>query len=168
MNKLRQQFAKEVTTIEAEAINRFEDDLDFKRRLTDVEHRIRDNIGSDFVLAKLEEKTKEGVIDLHGMAEYVKQTINRITRRGKIYGWNKEKNEWIVRPLNQQENNYVEELSKLAFDTYMNPLQARAILNRNQTGNYIIDTLVNQQHNTPPEEQTLKEKAAQLKKKEGE
>lgn len=131
--------------VEAEQMT-IEDDLDNEidlwARLADVRHRIRSKIGGDFVLAKMEDRYNKGTIELLGLADYSQSLIDQAGIKTKKWKWNNDKKRWEKHELSEKEIKKLIRLSQIAFDTLMNPMNARAILSRNKKDNWLVGALV--------------------------
>ena len=66
---------------------KWDDKFDLLKSLTEVESNIRDIISSDFVLAKLGEKDKKGIIEMVNMAYYCRKVMMILQRARKPW-WN--------------------------------------------------------------------------------
>lgn len=104
---------------------RFSDKLDVYQFVSEVKLSLRKNITSDFVLAKLGQKDKEGIIEMTGNAYLAKRLIDRLAKGCK----------------DKEKKKKIEEISKATFDMYMNRIYMTVILNRNVDKNYLINVL---------------------------
>ena len=60
--------------------------LELLKYTADIQSRIKDDISSDFTLAKLEAKDKEGIIEMTSNAYFCKKVADLISEKCNEYG----------------------------------------------------------------------------------
>lgn len=115
-------------------------DLELKKYLIEVQARLKDNITSDYILAKLEDKDKQAIIELTDSAYYAQRLIQYAITKIKKVKFNEEKKEWETDiNLTKEEKTRIKKLADRTYDAYMIKLNMVTILNRNKEDNYIIE-----------------------------
>ena len=147
--------------IEGENEQNFNDRLDVLKHLSEVKVRIRNDITSDFILACLNEKEKEFIIEMTGNAYYAKRLVTYIGLKSKKREWDDKKGVWIVRRLDKEERRVVEEIGNTIFDSYMMRIYMMVLMNRNIEKNYLVKVLAG-----VTEKEDEEQKVAELKNKE--
>lgn len=126
--------------------------LEILKFTSQVQSRIKEDISEDFVLAKLDEKDKTGIIEMTGNAYFVKKIMTIIREKGTKWEWNNEKKIWYKRTLNPNERNFITKIANATFDTYLNRIFMTVILNRNVPKNYILKILAGANNDEEEEE----------------
>lgn len=134
------------------------DKLELLKYLSEVQSRIKTDVSSDFVLAKLEEQDKIGITEMTCNAYFCKRIHNILERKGYKWEWNGKNYE--KRNLNLEELKTIGMFGQITFDAFMNKIYMTAILNRNIDKNYLVGILgqVNQE---------IEEEAQEEEKQEG-
>lgn len=115
-----------------------EDQYGFLKHLADVHtHKIRDIISSDWVLAKLETKEKDFLIEMSHNAIMTKILMDRMKERAIQYEFIN--NNWVEKDIDTKIGSKMIENSLSVFNNMIFRLQMIAILNRNVSSNYLID-----------------------------
>lgn len=138
--------------------------LELLKYTSDVQSRIKTDITSDFILAKLNEKDKEAIVELTADAYFSKRVIEQIAKRSHQWHWNNENNKWQKQPLDINKKNKITKMASRIFDSYMIKLQMTALVNRNVDKNYLINILAQQQERNETEDEpvTLAKKPKEL------
>lgn len=129
--------------------------LELLKYTSEVQSRIKTDISSDFTLAKLDDKTKEAIVELVGDAYYVKKIINQIRIKAKKWHWNNKTKNWTKTPITPEEQDRINTIGEEAFDTFMTRLYMTAILNRNVDKNHLLKVLTQENPQQEPEEKEL-------------
>lgn len=140
-------------------------DLELLNNLTKIKLRLRRDITTDFVLAKLGNKDREFAIEMTINAYLAKRIIEMYKNKGKIY------EEGVPRELNDEERKIVQKRADAMFDMFMNKVFMVVILNRNIDGNYLINVLSGYKSEKKEGEESiesLQEALTELTKNEGE
>ena len=127
--------------------------LELLKYFTQVQSRnVKEEITSDFVLARLSEKDKEGIIEMTNNAYFAKRLLQEM-RKATIWEWitetietrnkdgtiTKKKNgKWVLRTLTKEEQQTIQDTTIKMFNTYMIRNTTTAVLNRNVKDNYLI------------------------------
>lgn len=119
---------------------KWNDQLDMLKYLAEIQCAIKDKITSDFVLAKLTQKDKQGITEMTVNAYFSKQIVDMLKKK-KTWYWNKETKEWEKGTLKPEEIKELETTSTDIFNAYMKKIYMVVILNRNISENYLIDIL---------------------------
>ena len=119
----------------------FNDKLDILKHISDIKLQLKDDIKSDFVLAKLTEKDKEFIIEMTGNAYFAKRLIMVMHQRATEYRWDKGSERFILEKLNDKDKDYIKDIADSIFNSYMNKIYMTVILNRNVDKNYLINIL---------------------------
>lgn len=114
------------------------DKLAFIKHLSEVQSRIKDQITSDFVYAKLDEKDKEGVIEMTNNAYYGHRLIIEIAKKATKWEWNQKQQQWEKRNYNKTETETLLLMSNNTFDAFMTRPTMTVNMNRNVKNNYLI------------------------------
>ena len=121
------------------------DDVDNKLELmkyvTVVQSTIRDNISSDFVLAKLGDKDKEAIIEMTSNAYYGQKLLGVVANSYKKWVWDESKSEWNFISINKNEKALLNQYRQNLFDSFMTRVFMTTILNRNIDENFLIKIL---------------------------
>lgn len=144
--------------------------LELLKYTSQVQSRIRNDITSDYTLAKLEAKDKEFVIEHAVTAFYAKKVILQQLNKKK-YDWKQnpdsKKTEimWIERKLNEYEKKIIRETANAIFDSFMNRLHMLVITNRNVDSNHLLRYLSGlNDEGQPVEDPEEKKLSTKLKK----
>lgn len=127
---------------EEETIN---DKLDLLKFAVDIKLRLKNDITSDFTLARLGEKDKEGIIEMTTNAYYSKKLMTYIEKKHRKWKWNKQQEEWEQEKLDETEKAYIRKIGEKIFDNFMTRIYMTAILNRNVKDNHLIRILAGYQ-----------------------
>ena len=103
-----------------------------------VQSRIKTDISEDFILAKLNEKDKESIIEMTSNAYFTKFIFEKLKRLGTKWNYDINTKTYTKRRLNKSEINHIDLISKNTFDIYMNRIFMTTILNRNIEGNHLL------------------------------
>lgn len=140
--------AAQVETISAQPEPTVDSKLELLRFASQIHSRINKDIKEDFVLAKLPEKDKEGIIEMTNNAYYVKKIVQIIRDKATKYDWNNQEKTWEKRPLNNQEKEYITKISHTIFDSFMTRIYMTVILNRNVSENHLLKIIAGVQEET--------------------
>lgn len=140
------------TTTQQERIQEATDKLELIKYTSQVQARIKTDITSDVVLAKLEQKDKESIIEMTANAYFAKKVITQIAQNAKKHQWQNQ--QWTTKTLTPQDKEYQEiiKIAEKVFDTYMIRITMTTLLNRNVEKNHLLNILA-QQHTEEQEEQ---------------
>jgi hypothetical protein len=122
----------------------FETPIQLLGYMTEVKSRLKQQITSDFILAKLDNQDKEGILELTGDA-YFAQRVHMVLLTEKLWEWDAKKKKWYLRGLNHKEKQSITRNANKLFDAYMTRIHMATVLNRNKDGNYLVDRLTGQQ-----------------------
>lgn len=136
--RIEQDFSK---VTDDERTEKFDDKLDLYKYMADIHSRIKNDISSDFVLAKLEDKDKEAIVEMTVNAYFSKKIIDYVAKAGYKWKWDINKRVWVKTDMDEKTKTSIETIGKALFDSFMNRLYMIAVLNRNKKNNYILDTL---------------------------
>lgn len=134
--------------------------LELTKFAAEVNSRIKEDISSDFVLAKLGEKDKEATKELTNNAYLGKRIVKDIAEQ-RQYKWNKTKKIWEEKEIEKEEQKKILEIADEVFDIQMIRPTMVAILNRNKQDNPILSGLMNkntQETKTELDEETIAER----------
>lgn len=114
------------------------------KHLTEVQSNIQDKISTDFVLAKLDEQNKEGVIEMTTNAYFSTRVIDIITTNSKKngrYNWNRKNKNWerTNHPITIYDE--IKKIQQQTFNSYMVRIYMTIILARNHEKNHLINVL---------------------------
>lgn len=121
--------------IKEETKPEFHDKLDVYGFLSDIKLRINDNITSDFVLAKLSDKDKEGIIEMTANAYFSRKIIDMLYKRGYKYVDGKKIK------LDKTELARIKNIGDAVFDAFMTRIYMNVVLSRNVDKNYLVNVL---------------------------
>lgn len=144
-----------------EEAENFSDKLDIYKYVSEIKLRLKKDITADFVLAKLGDKDKEGIIELGGDAYFCKKLVTMMERRAKKCIWNNEREKWEIKRISRREKQTIKKISEGIFDSFMTRIYLTVILNRNVDRNYLINILSN--YKEEEEEITPEEAKEQIK-----
>lgn len=119
----------------------FNDKLDALKYMSEVQSSIKKNVTSDFILAILDEKSKEGIIELTADAYYSQRILDQIQRRAKRWKWNEQTKKWELEGLTDDDVRKIGNIKENAFNAYMTRIQMAAVVNRNVPNNHILKLL---------------------------
>jgi hypothetical protein len=144
--------------------------IEILKFISQVQSRIKKDISEDFVLAKLGDKDKEGIIEMTSNAYFVKKILYMVQLKSKKWDWDDTHKQWIHRSLYPDEQKYIKELADSIFDSYLTRIYMTVILNRNVSDNHILNLMTGSQKGEEESEQAVKIKDAlkELAKPEGE
>lgn len=140
--------------------------LDLMKALGQVQSDIKDRITSDFVLAKLDEKKQELIVNTTSNAYFCKSLIER-TKERKIWKWNGKN--WEETEQTKEDKNKIDEAGRRTFNAFMTKNTMIAVLNRNIKNNYLIRLMtgLNEEENEEEEDdksdEIIKKLKAQIK-----
>lgn len=118
----------------------FNDRLDILRHVSDIKLSLKKDITNDFVLARLDEKDKEFIIEMTGNAYFSKKLLDEIEDKGEVWQYSEEKG-YVKVKLSEEERKKVKKISEAVFDSYMIKIYMTVVLNRNVDKNYLINVL---------------------------
>lgn len=128
----------------------FNDKLDIFKHVAEVHSRIRKDIGSDFVMAKLGEKDKEAIIELTSDAYFCKRIVEKLKEQYKEYNWGTEKYEG----LDEETQKKMQDIADQIFDSFMTRIYMTVNLSRNVAKNYLLNLLAKPDPEEEQEEET--------------
>ena len=67
--------------MEKDNVTNFNDRLDILKHVSEIKLRLKNDITNDFVLAKLEDKDKEAIIEMTGNAYFSKRLLDTLSRK---------------------------------------------------------------------------------------
>lgn len=161
---------KNTFKIEPSKEDHVDNKLELVKYATEVQCRIREDINSDFVIAKFPtEKDKEALTEMTNNAYLSKRLITNLTK-GKIHKWNKQRGKWEEKELTDDEKTEINNIANEIFDIHMIRHQMKAILERNKKDNPILQGIMGlpqePEEETDEEMRTIKEiMKEKLKKK---
>lgn len=132
---------KEVKEEDNNTEQNFSDKLDVMKFVADIKLRLKRDITTDFVLAKLEGKDKEAIIEMTSNAYFAKKLLLLLSRKSRRWIWNEKKGEYEKQEISKEDKKYLEGLSDAVFDSYMTRIYMTVVLNRNVDKNYLINVL---------------------------
>lgn len=106
-------------------IEEFDSRLDILKFVSQVKSRIKKDVGSDFILAKLTEKQKEYIIENTTNAYFTKRMIE----------------DTALKTNNPKDKTKINKMAARVFDTFMTRSYMIANLNRNVSMNYLLGLL---------------------------
>jgi hypothetical protein len=112
--------------------------LELLRYISNVNSRIKDDISSDFILAKLKDKDKEGIIEMTSNAYFVKKVMVMLAEKHKEYKYDTKTKKWTMSHLDTKTKEAMKKIADATFDAYMTRIYMTAILNRNVPRNYLV------------------------------
>lgn len=115
--------------------------LEILRFASQVQSRIKKDISEDFILAKLEEKDKEGIIEMTSNAYFMKKILSVLKAKGTKWDWDDKRKCWIKRNLNKEEQDFIQDIANATFDSYLTRIYMTVILNRNVPNNHLLKIL---------------------------
>jgi hypothetical protein len=139
--------------------------LELLKYMSDVQSRIKNDISSDFILAKLGDQDKEGVIEMTSNAYFCKKVGDMIKhhaiKKGK-WVWSVKANSWIREEYDNDYLKGLEIINRATFDAFMTRIYMTVILNRNVEKNHMLKILSGSQEDERIEDEmeirSLKEK----------
>ena len=138
--------------------DRIDTNFEFLKQLSEVIQKEQSGMNSDFVMARLVEQDKEGVINRVTNAFLAKELINSYKKMDN-WKWDKLKRKWENKKLGGDERSYIEAKAKEVFHIFMVKAYAKVIMNRNVKDNYLIRLLLGKLESQKEEEvQTSEEK----------
>lgn len=136
----------------------FDDKLEVLRFSSAVHSRINDEITSDFVLSKLNQKDKQFIIEMTCNAYYMKSVFDILASRIKLKNiYNPDQKEQITKEI--------EKISISMFKSFMIKNYMIANLNRNEAQNTILKLLVGGKDDTTEDEDKDKDALATITEK---
>lgn len=140
----------------------FDNKLDLLKYTTEVHARIKNDITSDFVLAKvkgdgIEEKKRDAMIELVADAFYTKILFETIKQKGRKLTWVEDEEVWAWRKLTEEEKKKITKEQKETFDLYLLRPQMMTIMSRNLEGNKMMEWLTGAAQEEKPEEEPQEE-----------
>lgn len=119
----------------------FDTPLDIAKFVAETKTRVKDEINSDFVLAKLPEETRASIIEMTSNAFWARRVVEQ-AESGVIREELADREKTLERQKYYEEKKRViREMSKKTFDLYMDKIYITTALYRNIDGNYIIDVI---------------------------
>lgn len=125
------------------------DKLDLIKGLSQVESRIKKNITSDFILAKLDEKQKKLITETTSNAYFCKKIIEGTKDKKKWY-WRD--GFWEQDNLTEKEEIRIKKASERTFEAFMIKNIMIALLNRNVKNNHLVRLMTGLQDEEDEEE----------------
>ena len=148
----------QLSTTEPALVDTALNELELVKETIKVQNRLKKDITSDFILAKLSEKDQEMIIESVTMAYVSKTLIQKIKNQEKQHKWNTKTQKWDTTPLNYQQQEHLQILAEKTFDIYMVRPYMISILKRNTKLNHLINGILKIQ---PESEQTNEEQPQQ-------
>lgn len=148
----------------------FSDKWGTYKYLTDIQSDIKEDITSDFILAKLNENQKESVIELVRDAYFVKKEIEKLAlgyryRPLKNGKYMKNKDGTFKRfDLTRIEQKYIEKVAKITFNSFMIKIIMTKIEYRNVENNVMME-LITEKDKMSAENSRLEEENKDLLKR---
>ena len=105
--------------------------LELMKYLANVQSRIKDEITTDFVYARLGDKDKSAIIEMTVNAYYGRKLLGVISKSYRRWVWNDTVKIWESRFLEDNEQKLIDLHGQNLFDTFMRRMFMIAILNRN-------------------------------------
>lgn len=148
----------------------FSDKYSTYKHLIEVKSDIRDNITSDFILAKLNDNQKESVVELVRDAYFAKKEIEKLARG---YTYRIDKNRKYYRnedysykkfELSQDEKDYIKMVARMTFNSYMIKLIMTVIMYRNIDKNVVMELITEKDRLMGENEELSREKDTLLGK----
>lgn len=140
---------KPTINITEEDNEEFDTKLDILKFTANVKSRIKEDITSDFILAKLTEKDKEGITEMTCNAYFAKRIILTALKHTKT----------------QTEIKIIKHLANATFDAYMTRIYMVANLNRNVPKNHLLRILAEKEEEPEtPETEQITQKIKDLTK----
>lgn len=128
----------------------FIDELDIRKGVMEVHDKVlKQSISQDFVLARIDDGKKDPIIQIHSLAEYFKQQLERIAKEWRGWYWDDKKEKWIKRTCTKEEARQIYAIAERAFNTYTRKTKQLAILERNLEINPLTYKTMNQGDPTP-------------------
>lgn len=124
--------------------------LDLYKFLADVKGKVKTEVTSDLILAKLEDKDKLSIIEMTSNAYYGKKLIEQLKHR-KEWKWNKTSKNWERQEPTKEEKEIIQNIADALFNMYMIRIHMTTLVNRNKTDNYILE-LISNYHKEPNKE----------------
>lgn len=150
--------------INTEQTNQIQNRIQLLSHVSEVQSRIKKDISSDFILAKLSDKDKEGVIEMTGNAYYWQKLIKLWADNSTTWKWNDNTKTWIQTGLPPNTMKKIYKTADTLFDTFMIRIYMTVLLNRNVPKNYLINILSSQPEDTDLDEETPTEFKEKIKK----
>lgn len=144
-----------------------DDKIELIKGVSEVRSKIKDVVSDDFILCKLTPQEKEYIIELTNNAFLSRKLLKTVKEQGTKWDWDKKKNLWERRKLNQEEKLHMENLIQNCFDSYMNRIYMITIVNRNVPRNYIVEKITGIRDEEEEEETRLQSLTDKVKKKLG-
>lgn len=117
----------------------FEDKNDIIKHMLVGHSDLKKQIQSDYIMAKLEDKDKQGIIEMVNNAFYGIRINQQIQEKSqKTWQWNKNKQNWELTPTEQKTIQAIQERGIRLFNSFMTRPHMTAMLNRNKKNNYLI------------------------------
>lgn len=135
-----------------------DNELELRHELIQTQSRLKEDITSDYILAKLSEEEKDAIIEISNTAYMIKRNIKAIQNKARKYNWNNQKKQWTKTPLNTQEKTEIKNTANTMFDMYMTRTQVATILSRNKKDNHLIRLTLGQTQDAEETEITGKDK----------
>lgn len=144
--------------------------LELIKHSTQVHSRLKEDITSDFVLAKISDPNiKEAMVELTSNAYFCKKLILEIQNK-TTWHWNNQTKQWENQELQDNQINRIKTLAEQTFDSFMKRLTMTAVLARNVPENHLIKLVAGVKDEPEPDEETDDKsltKIRNLLKKEG-
>lgn len=126
--------------------------------LMKVKSSIKSNVTEDYTLAFLNKDEREYIAENYQNAEFAKEMIERLAKKGYYYEFDDKKGDWrrdingtvVRRYLTDQEKLKIITLANRIFEFFMVHPHMIAILNRNKGENFLVKLLGRQQEEEKP------------------
>lgn len=130
------------TTIEPLKESSIDSELEFLKYMGTVKSRLSKQITDDFVLAKLDEQDKKGIIEMTQNAYHIQRLIEVARAKATTWTFNTEQDQWELKWLPTKQDQQMEILAQNSFDNYMTKVLMTVILNRNRSDNDLAKLLI--------------------------
>lgn len=121
--------------------------LELIKFATEVQSKIKEDVTSDFVLAKFaNEKDEEAIKEMINNARMSKRMITELTQK-TYWTWNKKTKTWEKKSLDKETEQKIQKIADVVFEIHMIRLEMKAILNRNKENNPILSGLMKTENN---------------------
>ena len=109
--------------------NEIDTKLSLIKYTSQVQNRLKTDINSDFVLAKLADHDKELIIELTSNAYFAKKVCQSIKQKINYQTWNPNRKKWETHTTNTKASQYIDQTSQQIFDAFMTRIYINNITN---------------------------------------
>lgn len=136
------------------------DKTDILAKLAEVnQDRLKEDITSDYLLAKFENEEVFSIVELARAALYFR---NLILKALKLKKWTWQDNQWKEVDQSDEEKLQIINNAKKSYDIIMTAPHVLAILRRNREANHLANLLAERAEETDPITQTIQQKAKEV------